>query len=209
MKLSAAVVGGLIVLAALAGCQTQRENKVDLSTPEKTFAVYLQAIESYDETGAEELFSARGKGAATLRDDLVEAIFSTRHFSRVMWAWFPQNRELIVEDLGDEEHVNRLREWLKTVKITVDGDRATVSGETTAQSAAQTGMGFLVRQKEQWRFDLDRVPGIDKYPSETSAAMLHLAAVMGPHLRAVARDVEMGRLKTVSEVKQALAARMK
>jgi hypothetical protein len=209
MKISFLAVVGVMVLAMVGGCASQKPvSKFDLSTPEKTFQAWVRAVDAYDEKGAAELFSAQSAKAAEMRNDILESVFSARHFRRVMEAWFPQSRDYIVEDPGDTQHIKAMRDMVRSVTITVKGDRATVSGGMGAAGRAQAGMGFLIQRGGEWRFDLDRSPEVEEYPVGPSARTLHQAALMGPELRDVARQVERGRLTSVEEVKKELATRM-
>jgi hypothetical protein len=206
MKISVLAVLGVMVLALFGGCASQKPvSKFDLSTPEKTFQAWARAVETYDEKGAAELFSARSAKAAELKNDILEAVFSARHFRRVMEAWFPQSRDYIVDDPGDAQHIKAMRDMAQSVTITITGNQAVVSG---GAGGALGGMGFLIRRAGEWRFDLDRSPGVEEYPVGPSSRVLHQAALAGPELREVARQVERGRLTSMEEVKRALAARM-
>ncbi len=175
---------------------------LDLSTPEKTMAAYLKALETENRFALRATLAATTKPGAAWADDCALLIVSNHRFHRVLDKKFPDHKQSVILEMAGTAQMTKMRDGIAKMTFTINGNHATASDDALGMTLILTG--------KTWQLDFDNLRGYEKYPQNNggdTAAMMYMLARYVPAWEAVADDIEAGKLADIDAVKQALEER--
>ena len=199
---------------AMMGCvgPAKGQTKVaDLSTPTKTLAAFLDAVESEDAGRVRRTLAATTPHSLALADDYAVFMAMDHRRCRVIDKQFLGR--LQTGRWGDQARVEASRTALGKVKFKINGNRANAvfpdeTGETEDTAEVALLSREMVRKDGQWKINMDGLDEYKDYPlSETgeSAPMFYLFTRGLKAMDGLLTDVEAGKFATYDDFEKALS----
>ena len=193
--------------------------ELELSTPEKAMAVFLNAVEAENYQAVRDTLKA-DSSALDFGSDYARLLVSCHRFHRLMAKKFPASKKPLLLDLASPAWLKNLRDQLAHTTFQITGDQA---APTPGDSPLPTIKLLHVRDKI-WRLDFDRLPRFADCPPDLSTRMQNalrndtpidttpepprLLARYTDAIDALADDIDSEYLTTVDQVAKAFEDRV-